>query len=304
MTSLLSSSPHLLGLKLGGSDITHKDRSGDFPTTIDEILERGGDFIKFQHIEDIVKVLKTVLETQPGLNFILVHGVGPFGHTIAHKESPEVVHQSVLFLNHCVRTIFERQGIRTESLSPFDHCQVLEDRKRFMMEPLVERAVECLAEGRIPVGFGDMAPFEDDSGRYGVVSGDDILPAICAHPTVSMDRLVMLCKHQLYDRDPELNTEGSKHGFAEDRSISQEAPPPEPISLVPVNDTSIENYLKERKIKIVVDSGEKSEGMLGKVKACYNFTWLTQVPSSILPFDVLEQGLSGEPVGTRFVWED
>ena len=304
MSSILTSSPRLIGLKLGGSDITHKDRSEDFPTTIEEIIERGGDFIKFEHIEEIVQVLKAVLESQPGLNFILVHGVGPFGHTIAHKEPPQVVHQSVLFLNHCVRAIFEQAGLRTDSLSPYDHCQVLKDRKRFLMEPLVERAVHTLNQGRIPVGFGDMAPFQDASERYGVVSGDDILPAICAHPTVNMERLVMLCKHQLYDRNPNPHPDGEKHGFKEDRTISREAPPSEPISLVPVNDTSVENYLKEHKIKIEVDPNERSEGMLGKVMACYNFTWLTQVPSAILPFEFLKQGLVGEPVGTRFVWDD
>lgn len=304
MTSLFAYSPRLIGLKLGGSDITHKDRSGDFPTTIEEIMERGGEFIKFQRIEAIVKVLKSVMEAQPGLNFVLVHGAGPFGHTLAHKEPPEMVHRSVLFLNHCVRTIFEQQDVQTESLSPYDHCQVVEDRKRFTMEGLVARAVESLGQGRIPVGFGDMAPYQDGSGSYGVVSGDDLLPAICSHPTVSMERLVMLCKHQLYDRDPDPVPNASKHGFKEDPSISRRAPPPKPVSLIPVTDISIETYLKQKKIKIVVDPKERSEGMLGKVKACYNFTWLTRVPSSILPFEVLEQGLLGESVGTRFVWGD
>ncbi len=301
MTSLLSPAPHVIGLKLGGSDITDKERTAEFPTTIDEIIERGGEFIHFERLDAIAGVLDSVLQEQPELRLVLVHGAGPFGHKLAHKVPPEVVHHSVEFLNNCVRAIFQEHGLMTESISPFDHCQVIEDRKRFVMEPMVKKAVEILASDRIPIGYGDMAPFSDGSHRYGVVSGDDILPAICAHPTVNMSRMVMLCKYQLYDRDPRpLEKPGQVHKAP----VLLPAPPAMPVSDIEVNDASLETQLKEKGIKIEQNQDERSEGMPGKVKACYDFTWLTRVPSVILPFEVLEQGLRGEAVGTSFAWND
>lgn len=273
----------LIGLKLGGSDITAKERSAKFPDYIQGVYEQGKDFIRFERLRQIASILQMVQTSGDNLTLAIVHGAGPFGHRLAHKRPAQEVHASVQFLNTQVREVLEKGGLATLPIAPFDTAKVIEDRKKFDLTELSNQAAKAVIGGQIPISFGDMAPFADEPERYGVVSGDDILPAICAHPDTNMARMVMLCKHQLYDQDP------VAHSIAK------------PIMKIQVDVEPIEEKLARLGIEIRVDPNEKSEGMLGKVKACYEFTHQTGVPSVIVPFESLKEGLLGEAVGTQFI---
>ena len=269
----------LIGVKLGGADITKKVDAFSFPWNIINIMSQGFDYIDIKKLNDIVNLINRERSEQK--RFVIVHGAGPFGHELAYNIDARLVHLSMEYLNLVVRAVFEKVKLEVEAVSPFDHCTVIEGENRFDMKSLVDKVVEILDREVIPISFGDMACKKDDTG-YSVISGDNILPAIGYDTRIKMRQMVMLSKHQLHDENPEV--EGAKK-----------------ISKIEVDIESVENRLKKMEIEIPPNPNDKSGGMLGKVKECYYFTQKTRVPSVIVKFEDISSLPVDESVGTHFI---
>ncbi len=154
-------------LKIGGSSITFKDEN------------------KLKAKEDVIGRIAGEIKKarEEDFRLILVHGAGPFGHTNVkeydidngvfterQKEGLAKTIKDCNFLNTLVVRILNQAGLEAVGMDP--NGLIVQEQKKiveFNMEG-VERAI---AEGKIPVLYGQMVP--DKKLNASVVSGDAII---------------------------------------------------------------------------------------------------------------------------------
>ena len=179
------------------------------------VIKFGGGLIteKSQHctanisvIEDLVDVVSRCLES--GLQVIVVHGAGSFGHLRAkrwrlseghvdnytfstqtdcetQKQAVSIVRKEMLTLNKIVCEVFAKQGISTKSLPP--HQWAKNTGSSFDGE-ITENFT---AEEDVIITFGDVV--DCDEKEFGILSGDDIVVRIC-EDIANVSRLVFAIK--------------------------------------------------------------------------------------------------------------
>lgn len=274
-------SQKIIGIKLGGSDITQKD-TRNFPFDILDILNSGEKYLKVPNIIAVAKSIHKAM-TSSNQKFVLVHGAGVFGHSLVGNVHPRIVRRSMQFLNLYISSIFEREGIRVQTVSPFEYVEIIEDRKKFDMSRLLDEVNRLLDTGIVPICHGDMAPFIDDTNTFGVVSGDDVLPAIGEDPRMPMDKMIMLSKYHIHTHDPKLKPDA--------RTISE----------IQVTAESFDDAIAHLGIAFGKNPQDKSGGMAGKAAACYAFTYNTGRSSYIVPFSQVEDVFNNKDAGTKFI---
>jgi isopentenyl phosphate kinase len=164
-------------IKIGGSFLTKKARSGDFPTTIEGIISHGEDFIETKRLDSISREIADVNKKH---RIMIVHGAGPFGHALVERilsgapiDVPDV-HESMLVLNEAVNAILRKRGIDSITLSPLDYVEYDGD---FSTANLVTGMTGEADLGKLPVSHGDIVRARSESGRLGdyeVISGDRV----------------------------------------------------------------------------------------------------------------------------------
>ena len=171
-------------------------------------------------IDDLVGVVANCL--QQGLEVIVVHGAGSFGHLRAkhwrlneglianHDFSPQddcesqieavsIVRKEMLTLNSIIKKSFAVKGISTISHPP--HKWVRNTGSNFSGN-IVDRFD---SSKEVVITFGDVV--DCDVGGFGILSGDDLVVRICQDvPNVS--RLIFAVKgvDGILRRPPELAT--------------------------------------------------------------------------------------------------
>jgi isopentenyl phosphate kinase len=164
-------------IKIGGSFLTKKALSGDFPATLDQIVTEGGKFIEKTRLESISREIREVMQNH---RLMVVHGAGPFGHALVERileggsmDVPDV-HESMLILNEAVRSALEENGIDSITLSPMNFVDY---DGQFRTERLVFGMKTEAASGRVPISHGDIVRTVNgfgSLGEYEVISGDRV----------------------------------------------------------------------------------------------------------------------------------
>ena len=179
-------------IKLGGSVITDKTQY--------RIFNR-----------DTVRRLCAEIKDS-GVDSVIVHGAGSFGHVLAKKYSlqnglvdpaqvPAVarVQYDVRELNLMMLDELLNAGIPAVSVPP-GSCFMMADGKLLLDDPEVLLSASRL--GIIPVMFGDVV-FDRNKG-FGICSGDQIVEVLCGiyHP----ERVVFVSDVDgLFEKDPKTN---------------------------------------------------------------------------------------------------
>jgi len=152
-------------IKLGGSAITEKE--GNKFEAREKTLERIASEIKKASAEK-------------GFSLLIVHGVGPFGHTNVkeydinnginterQKEGLEKTKKDCAFLNKIVVEKLKEAGIHAVSFNPGE--LILQENKK-IVEFDINGIEKALGERKVPVLFGQMVP--DKKLVASVCSGD------------------------------------------------------------------------------------------------------------------------------------
>ncbi len=155
-------------IKLGGSAITEKE--GNRFEAKKAVLER---------IASEIKKAKD----EKGFSLIVVHGAGAFGHTnvveyginngVYTDKQEEGLAKTIKdcnFLNSVVVEALKGAGL---DAIPFDPNKIVKQDNKKIVEFETAEIENTLAEGNIPVLFGQMVP--DKSFNASVVSGDAII---------------------------------------------------------------------------------------------------------------------------------
>ncbi len=171
-------------LKIGGSVITEKE-SNRFEVRRDEVRRIAGEI--------------AAARERHALRLVLVHGAGPFGHTMVSDYSiagglgvPRGIegfvrtHNSMEDLNYAVMCELRAEGLLGFPIQP-SACIRQRDRKIVSFETAFVRGLLELDAEIVPVLYGDMVL--DDALQASVVSGD----AIVAHlaPALGAARVLM-----------------------------------------------------------------------------------------------------------------
>jgi isopentenyl phosphate kinase len=193
-------------LKLGGSVITHKDRS------------------QTPNIEAITR-LATEVETAEPRRLIIVHGGGSFGHPLAKEydivtgyKSPNqlvgfsLTHQAMIELNKQIVNSYLEVGVPAVSITPSSFITT-EDRRITTVDfSVVLRAVES---GFVPILYGDAVL--DSVLRFTILSGDQL--AVRLATDLSASRIIFgVDVDGVYTADPKLVKEAR---LIEELSLSQ-----------------------------------------------------------------------------------
>jgi isopentenyl phosphate kinase len=152
----------LIILKIGGSVITEK---GSVSIAKKDEIERIS--------QEIASFKKDI-----GLNLILVHGAGSFGHPQAMKWVNEgfdargayLTHNSVKILNSMVLESLNNSGVNALPVHPLSSC-LLEDGKIAFFQ--VDQIKVMLSRGVVPVLHGDVVM--DRMKGAAILSGDRII---------------------------------------------------------------------------------------------------------------------------------
>ena len=157
-------------------------------------------------IENLVNVVSRCLES--GLQVIVVHGAGSFGHLRAkhwrlsegqvddyafstqedcesQKQAVSIVRKEMLTLNKIVCEEFAKQDISTKSMPP--HQWAKNTGSSFEGEITENFSTEL----DVIVTFGDVV--DCDEKEFGILSGDDIVVRIC-QDIANVSRLVFAIK--------------------------------------------------------------------------------------------------------------
>ena len=172
-------------------------------------------------IEQLVAVVKRCLES--GLQVIVVHGAGSFGHLRAkywrlnegllpgvefaaqgdcssQKEAVSLVRKDMLTLNNLIINAFQKVGVSAKSLPP--HRWARNTGSEFSGDILGNFTIT----EEVPITFGDVV--DCDNGEFGILSGDDLVVRLCRDiPNVT--RLVFAVKgvDGILSKPPEQATE-------------------------------------------------------------------------------------------------
>jgi isopentenyl phosphate kinase len=143
-------------LKLGGSAITDKTR--EF-TAREDVIHR------------VASEVRRALDLNPGLDLVLGHGSGSFGHYAAIKSGFREAGRWSAYaetgacaarLNRLVKDIFLAEGVPVVSIQPSASACCRDGR-------LVDMAIgpirTALAHGLVPLVYGDVA-FDETRGRW------------------------------------------------------------------------------------------------------------------------------------------
>jgi len=191
-----------LVIKLGGSFITRKELGKSFPLTIDRIKARRKDFVLADRLRSISTEVARVSQSH---QLMLVHGAGPFGHSLVSRLDAEqegsarLVHQSMLVLNEVVQGALSEAGVNCRTRSPFDLAHF---EGRFHTDRLLRKMLLDVKRGVVPVSHGDMVESHASGrGSYTVISGDVV--ARDASLFWPADRIIMVTDLDgILDRDP------------------------------------------------------------------------------------------------------
>ncbi|MDO8428367.1 MAG: isopentenyl phosphate kinase [Candidatus Diapherotrites archaeon] len=156
-------------IKIGGSVCT--DKAGNKFIVRKEIVQR------------IAQEIKQA-QKQKKFKLIIVHGAGPFGHTLVKqykltrkiKTKQQIqgvlkVQESTQTLNQTIVKLFKKQGMKITGLPT--HALVIQSNKKikqFELQPVKE----LLKQNQVPCLYGDMVV--DTKLGASVVSGDAIVP--------------------------------------------------------------------------------------------------------------------------------
>jgi isopentenyl phosphate kinase len=164
-------------IKIGGSFLTKKANSGDFPINIEEIISQAEDFIETKRLES---VSLEIAEISKKHRIMIVHGAGPFGHALVERilagasiDVPDV-HRSMLVLNEAIKRNLRDQDMIPITLSPMEYVEYDGD---FSTGSMVTEMIKEASSGKLPVSHGDIVRTRSKSGRLGdyeVISGDRI----------------------------------------------------------------------------------------------------------------------------------
>jgi isopentenyl phosphate kinase len=196
-----------LVIKIGGSFLTKKAMSEEFPGTLDLILSEGRAFIEEERLKSISVEVQAVCRKH---QVMIIHGAGPFGHALVDRilsgASIETldVHRSMLFLNDALRAALHGIGVNGVTTSPLD-C-VLFDGK-FRTGELTARMMELAKCGNVPISHGDIVRSSGMAGRLGdyeVISGDVVARDLSLDWRA--DSVIMVTDTDgILDRDPAIS---------------------------------------------------------------------------------------------------
>lgn len=176
-------------IKLGGSAITYKHLADEFPTNLNEVIEQGDRFIRFDVLRSVGSQLKDIV-SQYNPQIALVNGAGPFGHKMVKSGAERFeVHMAVKYLNQRICDTLAEYSIRVRSVAPSAHVTYDET---FDFSALHEMMMKLISFNDIPSTYGDVVralkgngnvPYDENPPKQlgKVVSGDDILPAFARH---------------------------------------------------------------------------------------------------------------------------
>ncbi|KAJ8598393.1 hypothetical protein CTAYLR_003004 [Chrysophaeum taylorii] len=139
---------------------------------------------------------------------VVIHGAGSFGHFEVRElgltaEGIARTRQAVTSLSKIVCDELTGRGARPVSLAPFGIVQTTDGRlARDGERALCRAATAALDAGLLPVFHGDIVL--DSKRGAAVLSGDDVLAAICRHGVV--DRAIFVTDVEgVYDKNPRLD---------------------------------------------------------------------------------------------------
>ncbi len=195
--------PNLV-IKIGGSFLTKKSRSNDFPTSIEEIEAQRDRFVEWRYLRSLSWEIRRIAKAN---RMLIVHGAGPFGHSLVQRAlsglsiDPAVIHRSMLILNSAVLEALSDAGLQPRTTSPFETVRF---NGRFRTDELVSLMKKHADEGLVPVSHGDVVRAVSAKGRLGdyeVISGDLVARDLAlAWPA---DRLIMVTDVDgILDQDP------------------------------------------------------------------------------------------------------
>ena len=264
-----------LVLKLGGSFLTRKDQGKSFPGTIEEIRSRRKEFIFEDRLKSICNQIEKVSHSH---QIILVHGAGPFGHSLVSRLKTleegvaRLVHESMISLNEVVVGALSGTGLRCKTSSPFDLVNL---DGRFHTERIVTKMVKEIDEGILPISHGDVVPRTSGGGGfYSVISGDVIARDLSLYWPA--DKVIMVTDLDgILDKDPSIEEGETLRRVGLSRALE---------------------ILESRSAK----GPDVTGGILEKVKTCRPAI-LRGIPLQIIsgiPPGNLETACEGEEVGT------
>jgi isopentenyl phosphate kinase len=195
-------------LKLGGSLITNKNI---IPTSIRDLKNNFQRYVKFSIIKNSVKDIFSFLQNTQNQLFI-VHGAGHYGHFLIDQQrwkelgNIEIVHDYCVFLDKMIVKYFEKIGLKSKPLPPFETCYYDIVKKEFNIENLWDLTPKILKEGQLPISYGDIVPTKpNNSGKYEgfeVISGDDLVVLVAR--LWKADKIIMATNVDgIYDKNPE-----------------------------------------------------------------------------------------------------
>ncbi|NTW61678.1 hypothetical protein HGB24_03275 [Candidatus Saccharibacteria bacterium] len=186
-------------LKLGGSIVTQKGRSGVF--------------VRRQLIADIARRLSNIINEQPDLNIILVHGVGSAGHQPAKQYALEngvngdekklkgalKTRLACQKLNLDIINIFNFNGLNATSI----HTGSAILQKNGAISQFKTNLVEsALRNNCIPVMYGEVV-FDDSTGMS-ICSGD-VITSYLAYEFMAEKIIYASDIDGIFDCDPHVN---------------------------------------------------------------------------------------------------
>jgi isopentenyl phosphate kinase len=190
----------LIILKLGGSVITHKNKST--PTLNHNNLKRLSQEIRKSGIK----------------NLIIVHGAGSYGHPHAREYQIgekignqaelekarigfSITQQAVKELNLAVCRALTLEGIPAVSLSPSSFITTQNKRIKQIGTELIKK---YLKQDFVPVLYGDVVLEEDSDYKIAVLSGDQITTYLALH--LKAERVILGTDvNGIYNQNPKIH---------------------------------------------------------------------------------------------------
>lgn len=250
-----------VAIKLGGSAISFE--KDDFPLAIEDIRVEATKYVNVAAVSDFADNLRDLMQRR-NLQVILANGAGPFGHKLVkHDVGQETVHQSVEIQNVVIAELLRDAGVPSIPVAPYEHCY---SGSRPDVSALMKPFEEILAQGQVPVSFGDCAPAKKMAG-YNVISADDIITMAGAEWPA--DRVVMFMDIQgVYTRHPKEAGAKLVREIRADQELKIDA----------------EFLAKMQSLGIEFGLGKKADvtgGIFAKVRKLYDFTYRTGIPSQL-----------------------
>lgn len=201
--------PELVLLKLGGSVITDKNRPF---IAREDVIRRLG------------REIREVLDDQPGLQLIVGHGSGSFGHVVADKyrvreglfDAPQAVGREIWHgyvetaaaaarLNRLVTDFLLEEGVPIVSYQPSASARC---RKGDLMYFDTHPMKQVLEAGLVPLVYGDVAV--DAVQGFTIISTEQIFDNIARE--LQPSRIILAgIVDGVYDADPLTNPHASRY---------------------------------------------------------------------------------------------